>query len=75
MYASKFDEPISEVILVGGSSLIKGIEGYLTDRLHIKTTLFNPFSSFGVRPEAKMMVQKTIPELVVATGAALKGIE
>ncbi len=71
-YSSKFSEPIDEVILVGGSSLLKGIEGYLTDKLKLKTTVFSLSQIPVVRSDARFVIQQASPELAVGIGAVLK---
>ncbi len=75
MYSSKFDEPISEVVLIGGASLLTGVDGYFSEKLGIKTMLYTPMHYFGVKQEATFVVDRIFPQLVVATGAALKSGE
>ncbi|MBI5421485.1 MAG: pilus assembly protein PilM [Parcubacteria group bacterium] len=75
MYKSKFDEPISEVVLVGGSSLLRGIDGYFSEKVGIKAISFTSLYYFNVKPEERSAVEVAFPQLVVATGAALKAKE
>lgn len=75
MYKTKFSEPIDEIILVGGSSLLKGVEGYLMDKLQIKTTVVHSSHPFLVRANANATVEGMTPQLAVALGVALKAQE
>ncbi len=75
MYSSKFDEPISEVVLMGGASLLKGVDGYFSEKLGIKTTLYTQMHYFYVKPEATLSLERAFSQLVVAAGAALKAKE
>jgi len=75
MYSSKFEEPISEVVLIGGASLLKGVDGYFSEKLGIKTLVYTHVRYFGVKQEAALSLERAFPQLVVAAGAALKGKE
>ncbi|MBI5153406.1 MAG: pilus assembly protein PilM [Parcubacteria group bacterium] len=75
MYRTKFDESISEVVIVGGSSSLKGIEGYFSEKFGITTTVYTPGHYFGVKPEGVVALERAFPQLAVAMGAALKGKE
>ncbi|MDE1970095.1 MAG: pilus assembly protein PilM [Patescibacteria group bacterium] len=74
MYATKFSEPIDEIILVGGSSSLREIEHYLADKLQIKTSVLRSLHPFTTRG-AVTLADSASSELVVALGAALKAQE
>lgn len=66
----------TKTILVGGGSIFPGVSGLATEILAHEVILGNPFVSILPPAKAATSLLTTIgPELAVATGLALRGIE
>lgn len=68
---TRFDK----MILAGGSSAIKGLDSFLSNRLNIEVSIINPLSSFGPLGQGFGEAENLGPQLSVALGLALRGIE
>lgn len=65
---------LSEILLVGGSSQMRGLPEFVVARLGIQARVLDPFSSPGiyVGTPAENLVQEQGPALGIALGLALK---
>jgi type IV pilus assembly protein PilM len=58
-----------KVLLVGGSSKLKGLPEYLTEQLNIPTEIFNPFINLEMPEKLR---DKKDPQLALAIGLAMR---
>lgn len=66
-------ENVDYLVVSGGSALIDGVDRLLTEELGIRTVVANPFFAMEVASSIdKQQLQKTAPQLMVATGLALR---
>lgn len=64
---------VDYLAISGGSALIEGIEGLLTEELGAFTIVVNPFHDMDVAPNIdNEQLAKVAPQLTVATGLALR---
>ncbi len=66
--------PLSEILLIGGTSQIQGLAPYMTARLGTTTRAVDPFDSphLEMTPEAEEWLRSQGPHLGVALGLAIK---
>lgn len=66
-------ENVDYLVVSGGSALIDGVDRLLTEELGIRTVVANPFFAMDVASSIdKQQLQKASPQLMVATGLALR---
>jgi len=66
-------EAVDYLVISGGSSLIPGVEKLLTDELGIHTVRANPFDGMDIAGAVdKQLLQRIAPQLMVATGLAMR---
>lgn len=67
---------IDAIILIGGTSLLKGIDKYFTETIGVPTIIGNPFKNLNVAEAVKQKPEfsRKAPAFAVATGLALRGV-
>jgi type IV pilus assembly protein PilM len=68
---------IQKILLAGGGSKLPGLADFLTARFEIPVEVFNPFRHIEV-DERKFdpdYMREIVPEMAVAVGLALRGVE
>jgi type IV pilus assembly protein PilM len=68
---------IQKILLAGGGSKLPGLADFLTTRFEIPVEVFNPFRHIEV-DERKFdpdYMREIVPEMAVAVGLALRGVE
>jgi type IV pilus assembly protein PilM len=75
--AEEGSESIQKILVSGGGSKLPGLADYLTKRFEIPVEVFDPFRSIEVdsRKFDPDYMREVIPELAVAVGLALRGVE
>jgi type IV pilus assembly protein PilM len=70
-------ESIQKILVAGGGSKLPGLADYLTNRFEIPVEVFDPFRSIEVdsRKFDPDYMREVIPEMAVAVGLALRGVE
>jgi type IV pilus assembly protein PilM len=75
--AAEGDTTIQKILLAGGGSKLPGLADYLSRRFEIPVEVFNPFRQIEV--DSKKFdpdyMREIIPEMAVAVGLALRGVE
>jgi type IV pilus assembly protein PilM len=75
--ASEGETAIQKILLAGGGSKLPGLSDYLARRFEIPVEVFNPFRQIEV--DAKKFdpdyMREIVPEMAVAVGLALRGVE
>ena len=66
---------IDGIILSGGSSKLKGIDTYFSQRIGIQTSVGNPWRKIEYNEKIKPFVEKMGTSFSIALGLALRGIE
>jgi len=74
-YQTKNNKVISEIVLTGGGSLLKGLQEMAQDRLKILVTMANPFKKVETPAFLEDLLQGAGPEFAVAVGVALRKLE
>ena len=71
------DQPGKKILISGGGSKLPGLTEFLANRFGIPVEAFNPFRQIKV--DAKRFdpeyMREVMPELAVAVGLALRGVE
>ncbi len=75
--ASDAESSIQKILLAGGGSKLPGLAEYLARRFEIPVEVFNPFRQIQVddRKFDPEYMREIIPEMAVAVGLALRGVE
>lgn len=73
-YERKYNRPISKVILVGGGSLLKGLEDYAKTFFRSEVSLGNPFSKVEAPAFLEGVLKEVGPEFSVAIGLAERSL-
>ncbi len=68
-------DQVDSIILSGGTANLKGVEKYFNDALKIKTTIGNPLGRIEYDKKLESKLKTLKPQLTVAVGLALKGVE
>ncbi|MGI8919094.1 MAG: type IV pilus assembly protein PilM [Pyrinomonadaceae bacterium] len=68
---------IQKILVAGGGSKLPGLAEYLAKRFEIPVEIFNPFKEIEVDPRKfdPEYMREVIPEMAVAVGLALRGVE
>jgi type IV pilus assembly protein PilM len=75
--ASEGETAIQKILLAGGGSKLPGLSDYLARRFEIPVEVFNPFRQIEVdaRKFDPDYMREIVPEMAVAVGLALRGVE
>jgi len=75
--ASEGGEAIQKILVAGGGSKLPGLADYLAKRFEIPVEVFDPFKKIEVdsRKFDPDYMREVIPEMAVAVGLALRGVE
>lgn len=75
--AQEGDAVIQKILLAGGGSKLPGLADYLARRFEIPVEVFDPFRQIEVdgRKFDPDYMQEIVPEMAVAVGLALRGVE
>ena len=75
--AEESEESIQKILIAGGSSKLPGLPEYLAKRFEIPVELFNPFREIQVddRKFDPDYMREIVPEMAIAVGLALRGVE
>jgi type IV pilus assembly protein PilM len=75
--ADEGDAAIQKILLAGGGSKLPGLADYLGKRFEIPVEVFDPFRQIDVdsRKFDPDYMREIIPEMAVAVGLALRGVE
>lgn len=65
---------IKKIIMAGGSSLLPGLNQYLSSYFKKEAVLANPFFGLSYPPILEKKLKKTGPSFSIAVGAALRGL-
>lgn len=75
--ADEGEESIQKILLAGGGSKLPGLADYLSRRFEIPVEVFDPFRQIEVndRKFDPEYMKEIVPEMAVAVGLALRGVE
>jgi type IV pilus assembly protein PilM len=75
--AEDSDEAIQKILIAGGSSKLPGLPDYLAKRFEISVELFDPFRQIEVdgRKFDPDYMKEIVPDMAIAVGLALRGVE
>jgi type IV pilus assembly protein PilM len=75
--AEDSDEAIQKILIAGGSSKLPGLPDYLAKRFEIPVELFDPFRQIEVdgRKFDPDYMKEIVPDMAIAVGLALRGVE
>lgn len=65
---------VRRIIMAGGTSLLPGLDQYLSSYFKKEAVLANPFFGFNYPPILEKKLKETGPSFSVAVGAALRGL-
>ena len=75
-YASSTHNRIDQLLITGGCAQIGNIDNFIEKRIEVPTAILNPFASVQMGPKIdKSRFRKDIPNLGVAAGLALRGLD
>jgi len=68
---------VGKILVSGGGSKVRGLSEYLAERFEITVEVFNPFRKIKVdeRRFDPDLVRDYVPEMAIAVGLALRGVE
>ncbi len=66
---------IDKVILTGGTSRLATLEEYFSQQLSLECRKGDPLARIGVKREHREVAEEVAPELAMAIGLALRGLE
>jgi len=71
------EEAISKILVAGGSSKLPGLPDYLAKRFEIPVEMFDPFRQIEVdgRKFDPDYMKEIVPDMAIAVGLALRGVE
>lgn len=67
------DQPISQIILSGGTANLPGIDGYFAQNCGIETVIANPWKILATQPPKEVL--DTASDFVIAVGLAMRSYE
>lgn len=70
----KNEQPVSQILLSGGSARLPGIGSFFAENCAIETVVANPWTIFGSQQLPKEIVE-TGAEFTIAIGLAMRGFE
>lgn len=70
----KNDQPVSQILLSGGSAKLPGIDSFFVDNCAIETVVANPWAIFGSQQLPKDILDSGA-EFAIAIGLAMRGLE
>jgi len=75
--AAEGEAAIQKILLAGGGSKLPGLADYLAKRFEIPVEVFNPFRQIEVDDKKfdPDYMREIIPEMAIAVGLALRGVE
>jgi len=75
--AEEGGESIQKILVAGGGSKLPGLADFLAKRFEIPVEVFDPFRQIEVdsRKFDPDYMREVIPEMAVAVGLALRGVE
>jgi len=75
--AEEGEAAIQKILLAGGGSKLPGLADYLAKRFEIPVEVFNPFRQIEVDDKKfdPDYMREIVPEMAVAVGLALRGVE
>lgn len=75
--AEEGGQAIQKILVAGGGSKLPGLANYLSNRFEIPVEVFDPFKRIEVdaRKFDPDYMREVIPEMAVAVGLALRGVE
>ena len=75
--ATAESDPIQKILLAGGGSKLPGLADFLARRFEIPVEVFDPFRQIEVdaRKFDPDYMREIVPEMAVAVGLALRGVE
>jgi type IV pilus assembly protein PilM len=75
--AEKGGEAVQKILVAGGGSKLPGLTDYLSRRFDIPVEVFDPFRQIQVnsRKFDPDYIREILPEMAVAVGLALRGVE
>ena len=75
--ADEAEATVQKILLSGGGAKLEGLAEYLSNRFEIPVELFDPFRRINVdaRRFDPDWMRDVIPEMVIAVGLALRGVE
>jgi type IV pilus assembly protein PilM len=72
-YASAQHHPVDRIVLCGGCAAIPGIDGAVSRRAQVNTTVANPFAGMALSAQVRQRnLAQDAPSLMVACGLALR---
>jgi type IV pilus assembly protein PilM len=68
---------VQKILISGGGSKLKGLSQYLADRFEVPVEVFDPFRQIKVdaRRFDPDYMREVVPEMAVAVGLALRGVD
>jgi type IV pilus assembly protein PilM len=68
---------VQKIYISGGGSKLPGLSDYLSKRFEVAVEVFNPFREIkvDVRRFDPDYMREVVPEMAVAVGLALRGVE
>lgn len=75
--ADEGEAAIQKILIAGGGSKLPGLAEYLSQRFEIPVEVFDPLRSISVDPRRfdPDYMREIVPEMAVAVGLALRGVE
>ncbi|MEA3273197.1 MAG: type IV pilus assembly protein PilM [Patescibacteria group bacterium] len=67
------NKKVKKVILIGGTSKLKGFETYLQEKLNLEIIEGNPWAQIDFKEDDRSILENFKNELAVAIGTAMKG--
>ncbi|MEJ7713855.1 MAG: pilus assembly protein PilM [Pyrinomonadaceae bacterium] len=69
--------PVEKILITGGGSKLRDLEAYLSERLELPVERFDPFRQIKVdnRRFDPDYMREVMPEMAVAVGLALRGVD
>ena len=75
--AEESEEAIQKILIAGGGSKLPGLPDYLSRRFEIPVEVFDPFRQIqvDVRKFDPDYMKEIVPDMAIAVGLALRGVE
>src|ERR1041384_2185493 len=75
--AEESEQAIQKILIAGGSSKLPGLPDYLAKRFEIPVEMFDPFRQIEVdgRKFDPDYMKEIVPDMAIAVGLALRGVE
>lgn len=74
-YEKKYNNPVRKVVLSGGGSLLRGIDGVAKKHMEIEVAVADPFAKIKTPAFLQGVLTEAGPEFAVAIGIALRHLE